>query len=424
MITKTPIKMNDIEFGQLLDGAIVDSNDRVLFRRGLKMSAVLQEMWRKQGDVPFFIMRDEAERQLEESPNEFDTTEIETDDEPFVITTNEFDTTIVAATREWYTTVVSELQELVVQLAGENYLTLRSVEDAVDVCWDLLQQDAAIVVFEGLTLPASASAELSLARRSSALAAISVAVAREFGLGREECAKVGLAALLHDLALFPAILTRFQDAFDSPEEKQSVITRHPFFTTDMLSARVGLHEVVRIVINQVHEQLDGTGYPRGMPGHLINVMARIINLTDAFLSMIALCSHNASFVAGDAIAYLIHHSTSGAFDCEVTRAFLDTLSLYGIGSQVELDDARTAIVLRSVGSKPMQPIVAVESQQEPGRWETIDLEAAGLSIVGPALEARNKHRKRMSRRRMEEVLWRDGHLVNMGVRASRATVST
>lgn len=390
MITKSPISMNDIELGQTLEGDVVDANDRVVLRRGLKMSSVLQDVWRKLGDGPFFM----AKLQTEETFSSVASEDV----------IAEFDAKLVAVVRQWYAAVVNELQVLVTQFSGEDNLSLKRVEDALDTCWELLKRDTSIVIFEGLTLPANSSPMIALAQRSSVLAAVSMAVARQYGLSREECAKIGLAALLHDLALYPPILNRFQDAFDRPEEKQSVITRHPYFTTDLLTARAGVHDVVRIVINQVHEQMDGSGYPRGLPGHLINAMARVVNLTDAFLSLIALCSDEDGFVAGDAIAYLLRHASRGVFDCEILRAFLETVSLYGIGSRVELEDGREAIVLRSVENNAMQPIVAIVSD-DGAPLQTLNLETDGISIAGPVLDARYENRQRLPRSRMDEVLW-------------------
>ena len=39
-------------------------------------------------------------------------------------------------------------------------------------------------------------------------------------------------------------------------------------------------------MEQVHEQFDGSGYPRGVKSHRIHNYARILNVVDSYLQLI------------------------------------------------------------------------------------------------------------------------------------------
>lgn len=399
MINKHPIELNRLELGKPFLGDVVDADDKIVFRRGLKLTRDLLAVWERRGSVPVFMMTTEADGSGRIPKG--------------VISAHlAYDLHARSAVQAWFTEVRFELDCIVVALTGEDNLSLRPIEDVVERCLQLVEQDSALVVYESLATPIPAPGMESLTLRCSALAAISCVIGSELGLTREECLKVTMAGLLHDLSLIPPLLNRLQDAFDSDEEKQAVIVRHAYFTSDLLSARAGLQDLVRIIINQVHEQMDGSGYPRGMPGHLINSLARIINLADAFLSLIAVHSSKPGYVAGDAIAFLLHQTNRGVFDCNVMRAFLRSMTMYGIGAPVLLEDDRDAVVLRNIPHNPLQPIVVVAADAGTDKVETLDLEATGISIVGPTRDHRFANRGRLLRSQMDSLSWQEMHVIS------------
>ena len=409
---KQPIELNSLALGQPFIGDIVDASDNIVFRRGLKLTKDILKLWERRGSTPVFMMMSASDG-FSRLPRKIIPAHLA------------FDADHLHATQAWFTDVGTELDLLVTSFSGEDSVTVRPVEDLVEQCLKLIQTDASVVIYECLsssptsTAPTAPNSDStinpinkSLIRRSSALSALSCVIATELGLSHEECLKVGLAGLLHDLALYPAILARLQDAFDRPEEKQAVIIRHAQFATDLLTARGGVQDLVRIIINQVHEQMDGSGYPRGMLGHLINSLARIINIADAFLTLIAAHSTQPGFVASDAIPFMLHHTSRGVFDCNVMRAFLRCLTIYGIGTTVVLDDERDAVVLRSSPQNPLQPQVVIADDTQPHGVLMLDLESAGVSITGPSRDHRHSNRGRLPRSKMDNLLWQEMHLAN------------
>jgi putative nucleotidyltransferase with HDIG domain len=114
---------------------------------------------------------------------------------------------------------------------------------------------------------------------------ISLAVGAELGLAAEELEVLGQAALLHDIgkiAIPDAILLK-PDRL-TPEEWK-VMQTHADEGARIIE-RLGFVDPVVPVIRHHHERLDGSGYPDRLRGDAIPLLARIVNLADAFDSMV------------------------------------------------------------------------------------------------------------------------------------------
>ncbi|HTQ79656.1 MAG TPA: HD domain-containing phosphohydrolase [Thermoanaerobaculia bacterium] len=112
----------------------------------------------------------------------------------------------------------------------------------------------------------------------------SVLLGAELGLGREELEELWLSATLHDVG---KIFVR-DDILGKPsplnEEERQIMNRHPVDGAEILSAISDLRRILPGVRNH-HERLDGRGYPDGLAGDDIPLVARIIAVADTYDAM-------------------------------------------------------------------------------------------------------------------------------------------
>ncbi len=385
------VNISDFEVGQSLPGDIVDGQEKILFRQGLKLTKDILAAWQRRGDGPFFLRAGEADATPSGSEGNHQTT------------------SGVAQTHNkvqlWVKEAVSQLDSLVANVLNDQQPTLFQIEALIDSYLVLLKQNPPAVSQCILYNELDEANGENQAVRCVFLSALAGVLAQSHGLSDDECATTCLAAMLHDLALFPGLLDKIQESFDSDEDRQSVVTRHGHFSSDLLSARTGVPQLVRIVMQQVHEQMDGSGYPRGIPGHVINVMARLINLVDAFLTLIAAGSGRRGYIPADAMAYLVYHTSRGAFDRDAMMAFVKSQTMYGIGTRVLLDDGRQATVMSSVAHSPLRPVVQCDSADDQDDAQIIDLSATEIQIAEPLVDQRFAHRTRMPKSQMQAILW-------------------
>jgi putative nucleotidyltransferase with HDIG domain len=151
---------------------------------------------------------------------------------------------------------------------------------------------------------------------------LSLLMAEELDLSDDDTARLGWAALLHDigkLTVPPAILNK-PGAPDAHEWE--ILRRHP---ADGARIARPLHDWLGGWIDAIeehHEKYDGTGYPHGLEGKDIPLAARIVSLTDSFETMTAVRSYKKPMSAAAARAELARCAGTH-FDPDLVRAFFN-----------------------------------------------------------------------------------------------------
>jgi HD-GYP domain-containing protein (c-di-GMP phosphodiesterase class II) len=202
----------------------------------------------------------------------------------------------------------------------------------------------------------------------------------EMGLEPSELVAIGLAGLLHDCAWF--VHPEWRDPVFRSERREEFVAayqRHPFESVEMLNSTTGLGQSVLYMIAQLHEQSNGSGYPRGLRASQILPAARILNVVDAYLEIVDPTFRKNGIVPADALAQICFQAVLGVFDREAVRCFVGALSAYPVGSEVNLDDSRRAIVIRSNPGKPLEPVVRLLDAPN----EITDLLNAKIRIDAP-----------------------------------------
>jgi cyclic di-GMP phosphodiesterase len=115
----------------------------------------------------------------------------------------------------------------------------------------------------------------------SRLADRSVALGRTIGIGADDLGVLSRGAVLHDIGKIgvPDSVLLKPGAL-SPSE-YDVVKQHTLIG-DRLCANLRSFRRVRPIVRHHHERLDGSGYPDGLRGDAIPLLAQIIGLVDVF----------------------------------------------------------------------------------------------------------------------------------------------
>jgi len=209
--------------------------------------------------------------------------------------------------------------------------------------------------------------------------------------------ELGLGTLLIDagMAKIPVYITHKQSSLT--EQEFNLIKTHPIHGYRCLRDFGKVKESVAMVSLQHHEQFDGSGYPRGLKGNLISEYARIATIADSYEAQIVNRSYKKRQLFYHAMKQLVALG-SNKFDPVILRVFMSKMSVYPIGSIVELNDKSIGIVIGSAPDKPLRPIIKlvfdstrkkVESTivislpEEPGFFITkvLDEKEAGINLL-------------------------------------------
>lgn len=123
-----------------------------------------------------------------------------------------------------------------------------------------------------------------LRRHSEQVAIYSMVIARTMGLGRPLSDHLCHAARLHDVGKVTFDQALLQKAGPLSAKEAGVMKQHPIIGEDMVRV-FNLPPECLAAIRFHHESLDGTGYPDGLRGEEIPLLARIIAVADGYDSL-------------------------------------------------------------------------------------------------------------------------------------------
>ncbi|MCA9041372.1 MAG: HD domain-containing protein, partial [Planctomycetaceae bacterium] len=237
-----------------------------------------------------------------------------------------------------------------------------------------------------LTSAISKNAPDDIAANALESALLAMAIGIEMDFDAENIKNLGIAALTHDwgmvhvpveIRLAPRKLNRME---------RLEIEKHSIYTMEMLQAIPSVPRIVPLIVYQVHEKYNGTGYPRGRKGNSIPIFARIIAVADVFISLTSDRPWRKAVTRYGAMECMLHLSRERSLDPDVMRALLKIQSLFPIGSIVTLSDGSVARVIRASQNDYTKPIVQLlqlsdGSAADPDADESIvDLTASDLNV--------------------------------------------
>ena len=115
------------------------------------------------------------------------------------------------------------------------------------------------------------------------VAAYSLILADELGVGSDERRIVELTALFHDIGkIHEALFDLVHDPGKLTPAERRAITTHPARGADVLAPIAQFHPRLAQAVLAHHEHWDGQGYPRQLKAARIPLAARIVAIADTF----------------------------------------------------------------------------------------------------------------------------------------------
>jgi putative nucleotidyltransferase with HDIG domain len=171
-------------------------------------------------------------------------------------------------------------------------------------------------------------------KHAERVAAYGVEIARAVGLPRPDAAEIEFGFLLHDVgkvAMPDRIL--FKPGALTAEER-ALMTRHPVIGAEIMSGIAFLSEAAKVVRSH-HEWWDGSGYPDGLQGEEIPLVARVFAVADVLDALTTDRPYRPRMTLAEARAMIVDGSGTH-FDPAVVAAFdsIDDATIIRIGEEV------------------------------------------------------------------------------------------
>lgn len=161
------------------------------------------------------------------------------------------------------------------------------------------------------------------------VASLACATATRLGVPAEDIDLVRQTALLHDVGkiAIPREILDKEGPLDAAE--WAFMKRHTLIGERIIGAAPALTDVAQLV-RSTHERYDGSGYPDGLAGDDIPLIAAIISVCDAYDAMTSDRSYRAALDKDDAVEELRRCSGSH-FNPSTVKALITTLTATATG---------------------------------------------------------------------------------------------
>lgn len=191
------------------------------------------------------------------------------------------------------------------------------------------------------------------------VAVLSHRVARQLGLEEQELHTLAIAALMHDVGTVRIPKEVFYKDDSLSNDEWELMRQRPTYSSEIISSLGPAYQAVAEIAHQVHERLDGNGYPRGLTVESIALEASILGAVDIFEAFIHPRPYKKTVPAAAMYGVDNLMRMSHQFGDGVLKALVRSVGLFPVGTHVRLNSGEIARVLRGRPANPMRPEVEV-----------------------------------------------------------------
>jgi len=234
---------------------------------------------------------------------------------------------------------------------GVNLLTVREIVELlirkVAGSSAALGQILAVKLYENLTYCHSVN-----------VATLSLLIGRQLGFDAAMTSALGEAALLHDIGKtrIPLDVLKKPGALDKRERK--LMEAHTIYGAEILVEVAGLQPLTPTVALEHHRAVTGGGYPDFDEAKIPHLLSQIVSVADIYEAVTGARSYQEPATPEQACLVLARLAGT-KLNTALVKAFVNTISFFPLGSVVRTDRDELGVVVRTIPSEPLHPVIAL-----------------------------------------------------------------
>lgn len=192
--------------------------------------------------------------------------------------------------------------------------------------------------------------------RCSILAAV---FGRHLGLPKEALENLVTGVLVMDIGnvrLPRSVLNTVESELD--KEDLRAMREHVQHSLDMLENCDGMNDQILSVVHYHHERHDGKGYPFGLLGTQIPLLARIAGIVDTYDAITSPRPWADARSSTEAVS-MLYAERDKSFQSALVEQFIQSIGVYPTGTIVELSSREVGVVIAQNPSRRLRPQVMV-----------------------------------------------------------------
>jgi len=182
--------------------------------------------------------------------------------------------------------------------------------------------------------------------------------AKHLNIEKRIIEQLALGAFLHDIGktLVPDHILNKKGKFTDKEYQQ--MKEHVDLGVNILAEIPELSAIALNIVQQHHERIDGSGYPKQLSSDDLNQYARMIAIVDTYDAMTADRVYKAAMHPIKAFKILLKEAETG-YDDELVELFIQCIGVYPVGTLVKLNSGKLGLISQLNESRPLRPFVRV-----------------------------------------------------------------
>jgi len=144
------------------------------------------------------------------------------------------------------------------------------------------------------------------------------------GLPADELVALRRGGYLHDIGKITVPDEVLKKGSNLTASEWQIMRQHPVTGENICKPLKSLREVLPIIRHH-HEHWDGSGYPDGMKGEEIPLLARILQVVDVYDALRTARPYKPALAHDDAARVMRNEADGGLWDPQMVRAFFERL---------------------------------------------------------------------------------------------------
>jgi len=203
------------------------------------------------------------------------------------------------------------------------------------------------------------------------VATLSLLIGRQLGFDQSATAALAEAALLHDIGKtkIPLEILKKPSALDKRERK--LMEAHTIYGAEILVEVEGLRPLTPTVALEHHRGVDGSGYP-DLEAAVPHFLSQVVAVADIYEAITGARSYQDPGMPEQACLVLARLAGT-KLNTALVKAFVNAISFFPLGSVVRTDRDEVGVVIRTNGTEPLHPVIALmggDLQRMPGEIDT------------------------------------------------------
>jgi len=169
--------------------------------------------------------------------------------------------------------------------------------------------------------------------------------------------ELGTAAVLHEIGMIRLPAQLYMSNKELSDQEKKAITAHTVLGFKILR-QFSFPMSVSLAVLECRENADGSGYPRALTAERISLYAKVIMVAGSYAALTSLRPYRKSIDGHAAILDMLQRKGQ-MYDETILRALVANLSIYPVGTYVELANGARGMVVDNDQNNPRSPKVRV-----------------------------------------------------------------